>query len=98
MDEDEVAVMDSEDVSAVISEERVLEAIEQAVGERQPADYRLQVVRQDTRRDGSWWYVVVRPDRAGVRASEYNAILAGVEDQVEARTGAKVLLVPAMPD
>ena len=80
-----------------MSEKEVLDTVEEYVNQHQPAAYHLSVSRRDVRHDGDWWYVVVKPSQADVRAREYSDIMERIEDQLRAQQGLKVLLVPTQP-
>jgi len=80
-----------------MNEKEVLDTVEAYVNQHQPSTYRLDVIRRDVRHDGDWWYVVVKPSQADVRAREYSDIMEQIEDQIKAQRGLKVLLVPTQP-
>lgn len=64
---------------------------------RRLTGYGLQVKRGATRQEDEWWYVVVVPDKDGVRATQYAELLAEVEEELEAQAPQeKILLVPAL--
>jgi len=55
-------------------------------------------VADDFLEEGDWLYLVVFPDREGVRAHVYAEALTEVEDEMrEAGMDRHVLLVPALP-
>ena len=81
-----------------MKENELLDLVTRQVEQHQPHSFHLDVVREGVRRDGNWWYIVVRPDRPDVRLSEYNQVLSVVEDEIEKETDESVLLVPALPD
>lgn len=64
----------------------------------QPNTYRLSVVADGLRQDGDWWYVVVVPDRNGVRAHDYSEKLTTIEDRIREKEQMNLLLVPALVD
>lgn len=81
-----------------MNEQEFLDLIEAELEPRQPQGYRLNLNRDAVRHDGNWWYVVVKPDRNSIRVSDYNSVLAAVEEAIEDATDVNVLLVPALPD
>lgn len=80
-----------------MNEDEVLNIVEEYVNKHQPDAYHLDVSRHDVRHDGDWWYVVVKPSPADIRAREYSDIMEQVEDQIKSQRGVKVLLVPTQP-
>jgi hypothetical protein len=48
--------------------------------------------------EGSWTYVVVAPERTGMRAYDYVDALNDVEDELRKRKYTNVILLPAIPD
>ncbi len=80
-----------------MSEEQVLDAIEHYFDHHQPTDYHLMVVRQGVRRDGDWWYVAVKPDRSDIRARDYSDLMDQAEEELEAQSNLKILLLPVLP-
>ena len=80
-----------------MSESEVLDTVEEYVNLHQPSAYHLNVVRQDVRHDGDWWYIVVKPSQTDIRAREYSDIMEQIEDQIKSQRGLKVLLVPTQP-
>jgi len=58
--------------------------------------YHLKVDPSATRQDGDWWYVVVVPDRDGIRAHDYAEVLTEVEERLGADQSLRILLVPAL--
>jgi hypothetical protein len=53
------------------------------------ADYKL---------DDDWLYIVVVPDRPGVRASDHAELMSKIERQLRAQGNDHVLLVPVLED
>lgn len=80
-----------------MSENEVLDMVEEYVNRHQPSTYHLDVSRMGVRHDGDWWYVVVAPSQEDIRAREYSDIMEQIEDQLKAQRGLKVLLVPTQP-
>ena len=80
-----------------MNEDEVLNIVEQYVNRHQPSAYHLDVSRQGVRHDGDWWYIVVKPSQADIRAREYSDIMEQVEDQIKSQRGLRVLLVPTQP-
>ncbi len=66
------------------------------VQQNQPGDYRLTVDPDAVQQEEDWWYVVVRPDRPGVRAHEYAERLTRIEDQIWDQKELHVVLVPSL--
>ena len=58
---------------------------------------KLEVPEHEPRHDGDWYYVIVEPASADVRAYDYYDILAQLEAKIEEQEGTNVLLVPVMP-
>lgn len=76
----------------------IMEVVQRHVDRNQPSDYRL-VVADDpalTRQEEDWWYVVVRPDRSGVRSHEYAERLSIIEEEILAEEKVHVLLIPTL--
>ena len=50
-------------------------------------------------RDGEYWYVLVQPDKSGVRAFDYNGNLADTEEDIRQheRQPPNLLLIPVLP-
>ena len=75
----------------------VVDVVQKYVDQHQPPDYRLRVLGSEaTRREEDWWYVVVTPDRAGVRSHEYAERLSDIEEAIWEKEELHVLLVPTL--
>jgi hypothetical protein len=81
-----------------MTENDVFSAVEKEVNANQPESFKLNVDRSGFRHEGNWWYILVQPDQAGIRAYEYDQALRRVEDNVEQHHNIQVLLVPVLPD
>lgn len=58
--------------------------------------HRLLVVREATREEDDWLYIVVAPERPGIRALEFVDVLGDVEQQVrQSQHRNEILVVPA---
>ncbi len=80
-----------------MSETETLDLVASYVGRHQPQDFRLEVSRAGVRREGEWWYIVVKPSPEDVRARDYRDVMEQVEDDLEANEHLKVLLLPTLP-
>ncbi len=80
-----------------MSENEVLDIVEDYFSQHQPREYHLNVLRQGVRRDGDWWYVAVQPTPPDVRAREYSDVMEQAEDTIKTQTNLKVLLLPVLP-
>jgi hypothetical protein len=58
-------------------------------------DFRL-VVSEEYRQEDDWWYLVVVPNKDGVRLNEYVEVLMVVERKLGREASVNVLLVPAL--
>lgn len=77
---------------------QAIERVRDHVNRNQPNDHRL-VVNDDPsaiRHEEGWWYLVVRPDRNGVRAHEYSECLSDIEEELWNEEQVHVLLVPML--
>ena len=80
-----------------MSENEVLDKIQDYFSRHQPHDYSLNVSRKGVRRDGDWWYVAVQPSVPDIRAREYVNLMEQAEDELETLSQLKVLLLPVLP-
>ncbi len=80
-----------------MSETETLDLVEAYVGRHQPRGFHLEVSRAGAHRDGDWWYVVVTPTPADIRARDYRDVMEDVEEELKAKEHLKVLLLPALP-
>lgn len=76
--------------------EAVLDIVARHVAPNAPRDDSLVVVRSGVRHDEDWWYVIVRPDRAGLRSYDYSERLTMIEDEIREVENVSVLLVPTL--
>jgi hypothetical protein len=74
----------------------VVEMVKAHVDRHQPAAFRLTVLTEGARQDEGWWYIVVRPDRSGVRSYDYSEALSLVEEEIRDEENVNVLLVPSL--
>ncbi|MDQ2688328.1 MAG: hypothetical protein M3Y28_10730 [Armatimonadota bacterium] len=81
-----------------LKQQNVVDLVERHLATHQPEDYRLNVMRERVRQSGDWFYVVVQPSQADVRASDYNNRLSDTEEDIERQEHLKVVLVPILPD
>ncbi len=79
-------------------DEKLARLIESYLEPHQPADYRLNVSRQNVQRSNGWTYIVVEPSKSDARMHDYNERLAATEEDIEANENLKVLLVPILPE
>lgn len=80
------------------STEQAIEKVQYYVERNQPPEYRL-VVNTDPaliRNEEGWWYIIVRPNREGVRAHEYSERLSDIEDEILEKERVHVLLIPTL--
>lgn len=78
-----------------MTKQEAIHLVEQHLAAHQPADYRLKVLADATRRDDDWWYVAVQADREGVRNYAYYDVLAQVEREIEdEHEDVNIVLVP----
>lgn len=82
------------------SASQAIEGVQKYVNLHQPEAYRLVVNTNPDliRSEEGWWYVVVQPDRGGVRAHEYAERLSDIEDMIFEKENVHVLLVPTLAD
>ncbi len=80
-----------------MSENEVLDIVEDRLNHHQPQGYRFDVSRRGVRQDGGWWYIVVSSSKEDIRARDYTVVMAQVEDEIEQQNRIKVLLVPTLP-
>jgi hypothetical protein len=76
----------------------VFHAVEDSLKEHQPNGYKLKVVREGSKQDDDWWYVLVQPDKDGISAFDYASKLAEMETELQEIKHLKVLLVPVLPE
>jgi hypothetical protein len=82
----------------VLDIDNILDAVQENIQLNRPAEYDIVVHRDDFRREGEWWYIVVHPTRSDIRGTEYMHILEKVEDELKHELGVNVLLVPTIED
>lgn len=82
------------------SPSQAIEKVQEYVNKHQPDTFRLVVNTNPDliRNDEDWWYVVVQPDRDGVRAHEYAERLSDIEEIIFEKENVHVLLVPTLAD
>ena len=76
----------------------VSRVVEKYLSKYQPADYRLNVVRQGIRQDDDWWYVLIQPSNDNIRAFDYAGRLAEAEQDIQELEHLNILLVPVLPE
>lgn len=81
-----------------LSDNDVVVIVRRYLEPNQPQDYRLEVMPDGVKKDGDWWYVLVRPDRNDVRAYDYYDRLAESEVTLRDEEQLNVLLVPVLPE
>ena len=80
-------------------QQRIIDTVRCYLEPHQPPNYRLNVSETGLRHSrDDWWYIVVKPSQADIRAREYSDIMEQIEDQIKSQRGLKVLLVPTQPD
>lgn len=85
------------DMKTEMTEDDVLDLVEDYFRRHQPRAYRLDVLRHGVRRDGDWWYIAVQPTPPDIAAREYSDIMEQAEDEIRAQADVKVLLLPVLP-
>lgn len=77
---------------------RIVERVETLLQERNKRlAYNLAVPQDGWVQEGEWVNVLVAPDRAGVRGSEFAEVLGAIDEQLRQEGIENVLLVPANP-
>jgi hypothetical protein len=76
----------------------VVEHVREALHKHQPSGTTMEVLEDEVRRKGDWWYVPVRPDVEFPKTYQYYEFLADVEGELQDDQGLDVLLVPAAPE
>jgi hypothetical protein len=77
--------------------EPIVNVVRKYLQPHQPDDYRLDVVESAIGREDEWYYVVVEPDRDGVRSNDYASRLVEAELDLQEKEKLNILLVPALP-
>jgi hypothetical protein len=75
----------------------IFSLVEEFLARRQPSGYHLNIIREASKQEDDWWYVVVQPDHENVRAFDYAGILAETEQDLQDEKHLNVLLVPTLP-
>ena len=75
--------------------DEILKLAQGALERYQPRDYRVEAT--DVLEDGDWFYVVVQPNKEGIRNYDYFDILARAEEEIQTNQQRNVLLVPTVP-
>ncbi len=89
-----IQVTDSHQINELV------EMVERYLEPHQPKDhkYRLNVIREAIQQEDDWYYVVVQPDRDGIRSYDVSARLVEAELAIERGEKRKILLVPTIPN
>lgn len=82
----------------ILTDETVVQLVQAALDRNQPSEYRFIVAGAPIERHDDWWYVTVKPDRAGLYSWRHGNNLTAAEDDAATQAGIKVLLIPAILD
>ena len=78
-----------------MSEQQIGQLVRSYLQSHQPAGNTIEVLEQDIRKDGDWWYVPVRPDHQLPKTSSYYEELTNIENELRENEQGDVLLVPS---
>ncbi len=82
---------------ASLSTAKVVAMARKYLEPHQPQRYRLNVIEEGVKKEDDWWYVLVQPDRDGIRSYDYYGRLAEAEIDLKDSEHVNVLLVPVLP-
>lgn len=75
---------------------RVLDLVTRYAHSEPKAGFDLVVHEEGARQEDDWWYVVVKPDRPGVRSYDYSDTLTRIEEKLREQEHVNVLLIPSI--
>ena len=78
-----------------LTRQTVGKKVEQSLANHQRPGWRVEVLKEEIRKDNDWWYVPVRPDQETERTIQYYDLLAEVESELQDEENLNILLVPA---
>lgn len=78
-----------------MSEQQIGQLVRSYLQSHQPAGNTIEVLEQDIRKDGDWWYVPVRPDHQLPKTYSYYEELTNIENELRENEQGDVLLVPS---
>ncbi len=78
-----------------MSEQQIGQLVRNYLLDHQPVGGTIEVLEQDIRKDGEWWYVPVRPDHQLPKTYRYYEELTDIENQLRENEQIDVLLVPS---
>ncbi len=78
-----------------MSEQQIGQLVRSYLQSRQPPGSAIEVLEQDIRKDGDWWYVPVRPNHQLPKTYRYYEELTDIENQLRENEQVDVLLVPS---
>lgn len=77
------------------NKKQIAELVRRYAESEEPRDLRIEVLEQDVRSDGDWWYVPVRALADLPKRFPYYEKLADIEEHLRDNEKVDVLLVPA---
>ncbi len=78
-----------------MSEQQIGQLVRSCLQSHQPAGNTIEVLEQDIRKDGDWWYVPVRPNHQLPKTYRYYEELTNTENELREKEQVDVLLVPS---
>ncbi len=78
-----------------MSEQQVVRLVRRYLQDHQPAGNIIEVLEQDIRKDGDWWYVPVRPEHQLPKTYRYYEELTAIENELREKEQVDILLVPS---
>ncbi len=78
-----------------MSEQQIGQLVRSYLQSHQPMGNSIEVLEQDIRRDGDWWYVPVRPSQQLPKTYRYYEELTNIENELREKEQVDVLLVPS---
>lgn len=78
-----------------MSEQQIGQLVRSYLQSHQPTGNTIEVLEQDIRKDGDWWYVPVRPSQQLPKTYRYYEELTNIENEMREKEQVDVLLVPS---
>jgi hypothetical protein len=81
-----------------MTEEQVIELVREQLRNHHPGGVTVEVVPDQIRRQGEYWYIPVLPSAQPPKMYEYYEALAEVESTLEENEQLQLWLVPVVPE
>ena len=78
-----------------MSEQQIVQLVRRYLRDHQPPGSAIEILEQDIRRDGNWWYVPARPAHQLPKTYRYYEELTNIENGLREKEPVDVLLVPS---